>query len=325
MIVGDSGRGIAQTLKASYYQGPGQLASNLTKGNKRALAHNIVRWAFDRWSTEKDTTARERGVRGLFRVDRLVAKYFGQIAVRTGQTMFVREHLVNAPPIERFNNAPQRFAHVSGTVIRIRMTGVTVVGMADLLTRHRPEVRDRSATKLIGHAPPQVMFVSALTKDGFDSATEEKLTQLIGHPTARPTTVHLFLVGVGVGTRSIERALRFLCLHASPLPICALNVRCSLDELDSIASSINAECDGIDYATDSSASQSEQLDPVLAIHESGAIRWVGLPTPIAELLHKTGPGQATSIPADRYASILKIKGRLQTFFTIEGGGDAPPF
>lgn len=324
IIVGDAGRGIAQSLDSSYRRGPGTISGNLTR-NGRALAHNVVRWAFDRWSTERDASARERGVRGLFRVDRLVAKYFGQISVRTGQTLFVREHLVNAPPVERFNKAPQRFAYQPGTVFRIRMTGVTLPGISELLSRLRPDAHRDSAPALIGRAPPETLIVGNLSVEGFEPSTEAKFADIVGHPSSRPASLYVLLAGVETGSRSFERALRFLSQHASSLPIYAMNVRCSLDEMDGIATSINSECDGAVQPGDSQASHSEQFDPVLASHESGAIRWIGLPTQLADLLQNIGPGESTPIPADLYASVLKVERRLQTFFAVEKGGSVPPF
>lgn len=324
VIVGDSGVGIIQTLEEPYRRGPGQIPGNLTR-NKVALPHNVVRWAFDRWSTEKTAPAIDRGVRGLFRVDRLVAKYFGQVSVRTDRTLFVREHLVSAPPLERYNKAPKRFARQPGTLLRIRMTGVTPPGIAELLSRDRPNRDSEAAAPLHAAAPPEAVVVADLYDDGFSDETARTIVESLSHPTARPTALYVFFATSQVRYRSLEAALRFLCRNASSSPVCALNLRCSIDELDTLAASINAQYEDATAGASSVATEGEQFDCVMAVHETGATRWIGLPAAIAKLLEGIGTGDAVPIPNSLYAPVLKIERRLSNFFAIEAGGDAAPF
>lgn len=324
IIVGDSGRGIIETLQRSYREGPGRSSGNLTKKGA-VLPHNIVRWAFDRWSTEKNINTTQRGVRGLFRVDRLVAKYFGQIAVRTGNTLFVREHLVNTLPIERFNKAPHKYVRLTGTIIRIRMTGVTVAGITETMSRYRDGERNVGFTSLVGISPPKSLLIEELYETGFGVNTERSIIELLGHVESRPTSLYVLLAAQGVGNRSLERALRFLCLHASPVPIYALNIQCSLDELDSIVLSINAESDNSDQAANGSASYAEELDIILVAHHSGVVRWIGLPTLLAELLLGLDKGGIAFISSELYKTVLKYEARLKAFFVLEEGGHTSPF
>lgn len=320
IIVGDSGRGIARTLEGSYRLGPGQLPDNLTK-NGIALPQNIIRWAFDRWSTERQAEPSKRGVRGLFRIDRLVARYFGQVSVRTERVLFVREHIVRDEPVERTNKAPKAFPHFRGTCIRVRMTGFTVSGINELLAIYAGDRVGQKRRELIAKSVPDYLLVDRLGADGFPEATRDEILQRISNASSRPESLYVCFVERTDDTRAIEEALRFLAAHANPVPLYALNIRCSADELASAVESINEEAGRTEEGQDGAASCAERLDIVCTVHHSGTIHWVGVSPSLVNFLQRVTAQGAAAVPADILPEVIRTELRLKPFFRLERRGD----
>lgn len=72
IFFGDTGDGLCRTLQPAF-------TSNSTE---RPNDYNIIKWAFDKWSTSK-TDEVLRGTKGLYRILRIINKYNGLIAIRT--------------------------------------------------------------------------------------------------------------------------------------------------------------------------------------------------------------------------------------------------
>lgn len=69
---GDNGDGLCRTLQPAFKP----------NSNERANDYNIIKWAFDKWSTSK-TDEVLRGTKGLYRILRIINKYNGLITIRT--------------------------------------------------------------------------------------------------------------------------------------------------------------------------------------------------------------------------------------------------
>ena len=89
IVVGDSGVGIPHNLGKSYRTASSQ--NGPLESQAPSESAEILLWAFDRWSTSKDSEG-DRGTRGLYRLDRVVKKYQGLITVRSEDQIVGLDH-----------------------------------------------------------------------------------------------------------------------------------------------------------------------------------------------------------------------------------------
>jgi len=73
IFFGDTGIGLCKTLSSEFSK---------SKTNLSLTNSNIIKWAFDKWSTRK-TDEDIRGTKGLYRILRIINKYNGLITIRT--------------------------------------------------------------------------------------------------------------------------------------------------------------------------------------------------------------------------------------------------
>lgn len=121
IVFGDSGKGIIETL-SKYGQGK--------KGSE------LVRFSFDKWSTNKpyddnENSYLKRGTRGLYHVRRVMKNYEGMAAIRTGQyfTGFNDNDLENDKIIDEKN-----LQEFNGTLLTVKL----LPGRAKTLRRYYP-------------------------------------------------------------------------------------------------------------------------------------------------------------------------------------------
>lgn len=317
IFVGDSGHGIIRTLEGPYRKGPGLIPGNLTK-NGIPLPKNVVRWAFDRWSTEKPQEVAKRGVRGLYRIDRLVARYFGQVSVRTERLLYVREHIVRDELVERTTSAPKALPHFRGTCLRVRMTGFTVPGISELMASYTwNRVPKKKHSDLIPQSLPEYLFVGKLCDTGFPAEIEDRIFSKISSTSSRPESLFICFTETTEDIRAVEPALRFLASHANPVPIYALNIPIGSDELSSAVDSVNDETTQTEAGKDGAASLAERLDIVCAVNHAGIVHWVGVPQHLVRFLQQVTTNGRTPIPEEILGEIFKLELRLKPFFTIE--------
>ena len=150
IVLGDSGLGIPTRLGEKFDR---SAASRPFGANRNA---NILAWAFDRWSSSDDSQSK-RGTRGLYRVDRIVKRAQGLIALRCTNEAVAWDH--GGPHHDALVRASEPLPMLPGTILRLRMPAFqrpVFVGRADSTLMQAPV------------PAPQEVSLGTLTDSGLD-------------------------------------------------------------------------------------------------------------------------------------------------------------
>ena len=127
IVFGDSGKGIIETL---------------SKNGQKKEGAELVRFAFDKWSTAKsyeddEKSYLKRGTRGLYHVRRIMQNYEGMAAIRTLNHFTGFNDLINTIIDEEKNHPTfkgQKLPTFNGTLLTIKL----LPGRAKTLGRYHP-------------------------------------------------------------------------------------------------------------------------------------------------------------------------------------------
>lgn len=314
ILVGDAGDGIVHTLDKAYRSIEGAGKGNLTR-NGLSLPYRVVRWAFDRWSSGTPDTPDRRGVRGLFRVDRIAAKYQGLISVRTHRTLFVRDHSYLDEVQERYRKEPKAFAHFDGTLVRVRLIPRVVAKLRLAQTvEPLPVYSNQNDTRLL----PAIKMVpiGELTEEGIAEKDRNRILETISTAYSRPDYLFVFFANISHASKfSVERALEFLATHASPVPIFVLNLGGSDEELALAVTSVNAQLERANHSAGAGASPRESRDLIGVLSASGKLFWAGVAQALADKLELVSEAGWDS-KSPPLLSSLEIPPRTSAFFTL---------
>jgi orotate phosphoribosyltransferase len=111
VVVGDSGRGVANVLRTAY-----ERAHKLAPGN--GSVNDILAWAFDRDSTSKPQQTGSV-TRGLYRVHRVVGRHSGLLTLRSADQLAGWDH--GGPGHGERVSAGQRLSQIPGTLLRAQL------------------------------------------------------------------------------------------------------------------------------------------------------------------------------------------------------------
>jgi len=114
IVLGDSGKGIVETLAEHYERAITSGGAPLNE--ERSRAASVLLWAFDRWSSSKNERG-ERGTRGLYRVDRIVKKYQGLVTLRCENKLVGWDH--GGMSYDKEEVEEKRLPSIPGTIIHL--------------------------------------------------------------------------------------------------------------------------------------------------------------------------------------------------------------
>lgn len=318
LIVGDSGPGIDRMLSNSYVKAWG----DKRRKAKEPAPFSVVRWAFDRWSSGKPFDPARRGVRGLYRVDRIAAKYQGQIVVRAGKALVTRDHAIYGKIIEKVRVDTATLAAFPGSFIRLRLLpkhSLTLRLGTDIdMAEKKSNLKD-----LFEYRGLKTVFIDKLDANGVDRADKEKIVSLLGDTPERPEVLLVLVGESNYAKHSVERLIEFLSENGAPVPIFALNVPGSDVELSISIDSINAQFAGVSKSPQKHASRVERMDPICIVSSRGTVFWTCVPENASSLLSRLMTGRVHEFPdVESQSAFLSatrsISGALKVFVPVGG-------
>lgn len=315
VIVGDAGEGIVDTLMERYKEVNAAVPGALTK-NLHAPPHKVIEWALDRWSSSRRDAPELRGVRGLFRIDRIAKKYQGQISIRTHKALFVRDHTYFGNHHDWYQKAPNAHSYFHGTLVRARLVPSHAARLVAAATQ-QPAPADRLPSP---NQRVHVENVHSLHDGGLPQATRQVILHLISLPaTIRPELLALLYTGEEkYDKEAVELALEFLALHASPVPLLALNFPGSEMETVTSVLSVNSELERRKETRLGGASPNEGRDLFAVVSPAGRLQWVGIDPTVSQVLDQVpSNGEESLVPTKLLAQLRTSSSMLPAFFILE--------
>ena len=265
IFVGDSGVGLAENLRKAYQA---KLERAGSARSKRPNPEHVIDWAFDRWSSSGIHDIRERGVRGLYRVERHTRKYRGLISVHTHRTLRYRSHFSGAGT--EIATAPGFQSYRPGTALRIRLFVDTDKSISQAVAA---QGRDGWASRS-GSRPIRLFNIGRIDENGIEASRYQGLVELLASEQVNQNTAIVLLAsGEGYVKRLIEKALLQLVQVASPHLVAVLGLPGTDAELESSAASVSEVGSRLQRDDPSSTFAS---DPVVIISRRGSLIWAGV-------------------------------------------------
>ncbi|HWJ60980.1 MAG TPA: hypothetical protein VNS19_03345 [Acidimicrobiales bacterium] len=263
VVVGDSGRGLARSLRSAY---EAETSLDPSKDDEVAL------WAFERWSTRTDRDA-SRGTRGLYRVDRVAIKHAGLVTVRTSRSFVGKVHDSAAVRAGFYHRS--ELADVPGTVLRVR------------LPPFRQEVVRPSAPR---GAPFVLEFASVALPPLGDSGLTDEASRILFQAVTSHREPRGLLVEIGGGSRdprAIEAAINQVARLRAPHPIVLTGFAADWDK---VAEACHHVCAAIPFNQNVEATAHDRyttFDPVLVLGAAlDEWQWSGTTDEVALVLNR---------------------------------------
>lgn len=254
LVIADSGIGIASELSKQYekVRPHGKSASD-------AKSSEVVRWAWDRWSTSKPDSGK-RGTRGLYRVDRIGRRYAGLVTARTGADLVGFDHGSHGRTTEI--DEPERLPFLPGTVLRLTLPAYRSLLRAPLTSTRAPL-----------HTDYRVLTLGPLTEQGFTREAHDRLRSALETPVGARVVV--IAIVDGGSKNGLEPALRDAAELRDPAALVVLGLPGSWEEIGLAVNSVNEEFRNEHRGNEAHAPEHFEIwDPVAVISPRGEAHWV---------------------------------------------------
>jgi hypothetical protein len=286
LVVGDSGKGIPQTLGKVFNSDKALEIPALTNSKVANEVEKILLWSLNRWSTSNLEQARiKRGTRGLWKVNRIVRSYHGFLTIRSEDAMVSAIHGLND---SKYDKAVPKPRYLNGTFVDICLAPDLAAGQTVLL----PATSDATPPKF------EIIYVDVKTLPNLpDDVIDELVSRLATSVDGSSKCIILAVDNMPLPSKQAEGIFRNLqsifgdilskgkeLANPGALTIILLNV--NWRQTDSSLESAN-------YDLDSRTNQPEKYqtppnknldDPILVIDQIGETRWLGGHSDTREIL-----------------------------------------
>ncbi len=267
LFVGDAGIGIASSLQQAYLA---TYPESQKFTGKVDFQRRVIDWAFDRFSSAKKVDPIERGVRGLYRVQRIVNRYQGLISIRSHKAVICRDHSYDNN--YRITKSLAPYAYFPGTILRIRLAPAA----------HKYLLRQHTDSAWLDIVPDddksvRLLFLDGICETGLTEEAKKKLVlHMTGAPESRPRRLYVVFRGGIYNKYALEHALRFLCAINGPAALIVFGLPASLTQLDEAVDSVNSTMGrGRNHQGDEPHNVDVHVDPILIVASSGEAFWLG--------------------------------------------------
>jgi len=268
VTAGDSGVGLPSTLRGEFLKKHRLLPTELEHSDENSC---ILIWALDKWST-RFPHEKQRGTRGLYRVERVVRKYDGFLSLRAE-----RSYAGIDAHTQRYFGYQRRLARCPGTTCQVRLPVMVAHKQPPLAEPSRPLV-----------AAPKVLRFPDLDWQGSPTKSITVLTQMVAEqasvlsPTGPSATLVVDLAFASLDRRVLEGLLSELTQIAHPLGIVVLNLLApGWDATEQTVQSLKSTSQS---STAETKDHTNVVDPILLVHADGHHAWVGATDEIARIL-----------------------------------------
>jgi hypothetical protein len=326
IVVADGGGGVVRALGKAFDNA--QTNGRHVPSEGRSREENVLRWAWNRWSSSKDTSL-QRGTRGLYRVDRVVQKYGGWATLRSGTAEAGWNH---GGSVRDVSLGATGLPDVPGTFLRVLLP----TRQSEAVT-HRVSHPSRVPTG----ASLNVVRVGNLTPTGLSPEAERVLATAIEDATDLDNQWIVVLVdALPFGRRheevkAVELAIRQCCALRHPPGICVVGLAGGPEILRQASESLSEVllADPLDLE-EAKEDWHEIWDPVALLASGGGFVWAGGAAPrmrFLEALYEAGELPLAQIKTfcttdDEATSLIRaIRGDRAVVDMIGRGGDQTVF
>lgn len=293
VVIGDSGIGVPTSLMAAFRQRAPNLVAK--KGPRIHQDAEVMRWAFDRWSTRRSSDL-ARGTRGLYRVDRVVKKYQGLVTIRSEDLLVGRDH--GGPSFDRELDSRHRLSRIPGTILRLRMPATAIS------YRHR-----RPTESSRRNLDFRLVEMGKLEVSGFSPEALKRLqTALSVHDVSRDMCVIAVVDGGPEDSHSLQSALRQSVEIRHPATLVVAGLPGGWNLIDNAIDAINAEHERDERNVEAISRRDwGTWDPVLVIGPMGEGGWVGASADLLRMIQRLeteGPQSVSDVELMRSSEAL---------------------
>lgn len=277
IFVGDAGEGIVSTLESAFLSNA--VTHNIKKKKNKANPHEVIHWAFDRWSSRKEhIVIEDRGVRGLYRVARIASRYRGLISVQSHLHFHTRDYREHGNLKISNQTHPYSFAH--GTLLRLRLQ----VSRSTLSQTIVKQVQPWSKTSVPFNNNSLLISLGLIGANGIDDYYKNVFIECIKQRSGNFSgVIYVVFHGNEYHKHGLEAALKFLSQNSAPNAVAVFGLHAHDEELRIAVHSVNETCIKLkkqhpnDY---------KQQDPLLVFSNTGVPMWVGV-TPHQRAAYET--------------------------------------
>ena len=307
IFFGDTGDGLCRTLQPAF--------SSIS--NERLNDCNIIRWAFDKWSTRK-TDEVLRGTKGLYRILRIINKYNGLIAIRTARENagFQKGGLESSKFIYQTENKKKpNIGLLPGTFLKMQFSPfkeLTKFNIVPHLARYKPDEDYKWLTKTIrlDTTNPRETFSNALSVKKIFGEKKTNALILIDSKNCKL-----------LKPDEIEEAIKNHLLHLSearhPNGVVVYGFPTGWENIEAIVNSVNSliQEKRIKPEVDSEAAHPDKediYDPVLVLGENRQFCWVGDDSNIISCLNELYRSEQAKEKITELDSFSSLDSKAQT-------------
>jgi orotate phosphoribosyltransferase-like protein len=272
IFFGDTGDGLCHTLRDAF----------VSSAQKYKVSDsNIIKWAFDKWSTSK-TNEEIRGTKGLYRILRIINKYNGMICVRTSRenSGFQKGGLTNSRFIHQLPDGKgnHALAYLPGTSLKMMFSPFKELNKFNIMPQVAQYYKDenyqwKTISIQLNSINPKETFSGSLSVKNIFGEHKTNILILIDAKNSRLEQ-----------QEEIEEAIRNHLLYLSearhPNGVIIYGFPTGWESIEGIANSINLliEEHRAEKLTDPEADDPNEeivYDPVLVLGENRQYCWVG--------------------------------------------------
>lgn len=266
IIVGDAGEGVVKTLESDFRSN--FVSQKNTNRKINFTFHEVINWAFNRWSScKKNIDIEKRGVRGLYRVARIVSRYRGLISVQSHLLFQTRNYRGYGKPA--ITNQAHPYAYTRGTLLRLRLP---VSHLAISRTILKPVQPWSEAVSFI-HKDSELISMGSIEENGIDDNHKKIFFERIKTREENHGVIYITFHGDKYYKHGIEAALTFLAKNSAPYAVAVFGLPAHGEQLNAAIDSVN---ETISCLRGRDHNGYEQVDPLLVFSYTGAAIWVGV-------------------------------------------------
>lgn len=267
IFVGDAGKGIVNTLESAFVSN--EATPTVQKKKRKVNPHDVIHWAFDRWSSRKThIDIEKRGVRGLFRVASIAKRYRGLISVQSDPHFQARDYSTHGKIIILNQTHPYAFTH--GTLLRLRLP-VTGISFSKTIAK---SVQSWNEKAVFIDKNSELISLGSIGENGIDNDHKNKFFEHIKlRREYHGGAVYIVFHGAKYHKHGIEKALTFLAQNSAPNAVAIFGLYAHDVQLQTAVDSVN---ETVITLKEQHHKDYQRLGPLLVFSNTGAAFWVGV-------------------------------------------------